>query len=81
MSKLDTNDCFMLDVGCELFLWIGKKASKNEKQQGMGLCQQFLKANNRPNWLPISLVHEAGESPIFKTYMSGEKRKLGGKRV
>jgi len=34
-SKLDTNDAFLLDVGNELIVWIGNKASKAEKAAGM----------------------------------------------
>jgi gelsolin len=77
MSKLDTNDAFLLDVGCELFVWIGHKASAQEKQQGMALAQKYIVDNKLPNWLPISKVHQGGENEVFKTYLSGEKRKIG----
>jgi len=74
MSKLDTNDAFLLDVGCELFVWIGKKASKQEKQLGMSMAQEYIKQNKLPNWLPLSQILEGGENQLFKTYLSGEKR-------
>lgn len=42
LSKLETVDAFLIDVGCELFVWIGKKASAAEKQQGMALAQRYI---------------------------------------
>ncbi len=35
-----------------------------------------LQDNKLPNWLPISKLHEGAENEYFKTYLSGEKRKV-----
>ena len=61
-SDLDTNDAFILDNGAEIFAWIGKKASKNERKLAMQYAQQYLQDNNRPAFLPISRVIEGGEN-------------------
>ncbi len=42
LSKLETQDAFLVDMGCELFVWIGKKASAAEKAQGMALAQRYI---------------------------------------
>ena len=73
-SKLDTNDVFILDVGNEVFVWVGKKASAQEKQMAMASAQKFLAERNRPALLPISRILEGGENEVFITYLSGEKR-------
>lgn len=39
-SKLDTNDVFLLDVGNEVLVWVGKKASANEKRNAMASAQK-----------------------------------------
>ena len=73
-ARLDTNDVFILDVGNEVYVWVGLKASQNERRNAMGLAQQYLKDKNLPNWLPISRVLEGGENEVFLTYLGGEKR-------
>jgi gelsolin len=42
-SKLDTKDVFLLDVGNEVFVWVGLKASAAEKKNAMGMAQTYLK--------------------------------------
>merc|ERR1712137_1450852 len=60
-SDLDTNDAFILDNGSEIFVWIGKKASADERRLAMQYAQKYLQDNNRPAFLPISRVIEGGE--------------------
>ena len=73
-SKLDTNDVFLLDVGNEVLVWVGKKASANEKRNAMASAQKYLLDKKRPLALPISRYLEGGENEVFLTYLSGEKR-------
>lgn len=75
-SKLESKDAFLLDVGCQLFVWIGKGASKGERAKGLALAQDYAKKNNRPAFLPLTRVLEGGENQYFKTYLAGEKRKF-----
>jgi len=70
-SDLDTNDAFILDNGSEIFVWIGKKASKDERRLAMQYAQQYLQENNRPAYLPISRVIEGGENAVFDLNFSG----------
>jgi len=70
-SDLDTNDAFILDNGSEIFVWIGKKASKDERSQAMQYAQNYLRENNRPAYLPISRVIEGGENAVFDLNFSG----------
>lgn len=80
-SKLDTNDVFILDVGNEIFVWVGLKASAQERKMAMGTAQKYLQDKNLPNWLPITRILEGGENEVFLTYLAGEKRPFAtGKR-
>jgi len=68
-SLLDTNDAFILDVGAEVFVWIGLKASVGERKAAMGHAQAYLTSHNRPAHLPISRVMEGGENEVFISYL------------
>lgn len=62
---LDSNDVFILDLGREIFAWIGAKASVQERQKGMRYAELYLQENNLPVTTPISRVVEGGESDYF----------------
>lgn len=76
-SKLDTKDVFILDVGNEIFVWVGLKASVNERKMAMGTAQKYIQDKGLPNWLPISRILEGGENEVFLTYLGGERRPFG----
>jgi gelsolin len=65
-KKLDTNDAFILDTGGEVFVWIGLKASKEEKRKALNFAQQYLNDNKLPPWTPISRILESGENETFE---------------
>jgi len=64
---LDSNDCFILDAGSEIFTWIGKGATKQERKESMITAQHFLKTQKKPDWTPISRCIEGAETPLFKS--------------
>jgi len=66
-SLLDSNDVFILDTGAEVFAWIGKGASADEKKKALGFAQDYLKKYDRPAYLPISRILEGGENEVFHT--------------
>jgi hypothetical protein len=72
-TLLDTNDVFILDVHCEIFVWIGKGATQQEKKNGMKFAQDYLTANKLPDWLPISRILEGGENET-ESYLHGAGR-------
>jgi hypothetical protein len=65
-DKLDTRDVFVLDIGREIFVWIGKGASEGEKKESMVVGSKYLRDNKRPNYLPITRIHEGSENPVFE---------------
>ncbi|KAJ3449756.1 villin [Anaeramoeba flamelloides] len=64
-AMLDTNDCFILDCGSEIFVWIGNGSTRQEKKESMLNAVKFLEQNNRPEHTPITRVIEKGETPLF----------------
>jgi hypothetical protein len=65
-SQLDGNDVFIFDTGAEVFAWIGKKASADEKKKALSFAQDYLTKYNRPIWLPISRILEGAENETFE---------------
>eukprot|EP00178_Gracilaria_changii_P000534 TRINITY_DN10658_c0_g1_i1.p2 TRINITY_DN10658_c0_g1~~TRINITY_DN10658_c0_g1_i1.p2 ORF type:complete len:204 (-),score=39.44 TRINITY_DN10658_c0_g1_i1:38-574(-) len=65
-SLLNSDDVFVFDTGVEVFAWVGKGASPNEKKFAMQYAQDYITKNNRPAWLPICRILEGGENEIFE---------------
>jgi len=65
-SCLDSNDVFVLDTGAEVFAWVGKGASVQEKSKALSFAQDYLKKYNRPAHISISRILEGGENEIFE---------------
>jgi len=65
MNLLDSNDVFVLDNGNEVYVWVGKGASPDEKKKAMSSAMDYLKKMGRPPNLPIARVVEGSENPTF----------------
>jgi gelsolin len=55
---LDGDDCHILDIGTEIFVWIGHGCTQQEKESAMVYAQKFLKDANRPDWTPIERLRQ-----------------------
>jgi len=64
-DKLDTKDVFIVDSGNEIFTWVGRGASREERKHGMNYAMDYLKKNNRPLTTPITVTMEGSESDYF----------------
>jgi len=64
-KSLDTKDVFILDSGIEIFVWVGKGASKEERSKGLAYATDYLFKNNRPKSMPISRMIEGSENDHF----------------
>ncbi|KAL0275577.1 UNVERIFIED_CONTAM: hypothetical protein PYX00_003389 [Menopon gallinae] len=68
-TSLNTNDCFILDtVTSGIFSWIGRRATKMEKEEALRKGEEFLKTKNYPSWTRITRVIEGGEPATFKQF-------------
>lgn len=67
-EMLSTNDCFILDTGSGIYVWVGKKATEQEKKQAMSRAQGFLTTKKYPSWTKVSRIVEGAESAPFKQY-------------
>ncbi|XP_012939160.1 gelsolin-like protein 2 [Aplysia californica] len=67
-TDLDSNDVFILDTKLEVFVWIGKKTSHNEKKNAMAYAHKYLQESDHPlvsvSCLPEGRVVKAFESAL-----------------
>lgn len=71
-SLLNLDDVFVFDIGSEVFVWVGKGASPDEKKKAMSFGQQYLKDFNRPAWLPMCRILDGGENEVFQSSFDKE---------
>ncbi|XP_040460470.1 villin-1 isoform X1 [Falco naumanni] len=60
-------DCYILDQGgLKIFVWKGKNANKEEKQQAMNRALSFIKAKNYPDSTSVETENDGSESTLFR---------------
>lgn len=64
-SQLDTGDVFVVDHGVGIFIWRGKKSSKQEKSMAWKLVDQYITDNNKSPTLPVTVIDEGKISTVF----------------
>lgn len=67
-AMLDTRDCFILDTGSGIFVWVGRGATSKEKSDAMAKAEEFLRTKKYPAWTQIHRIVEGAESAPFKQY-------------
>lgn len=70
-SVLNNDDVFIVDEGHHVYIWVGINSTKAEKSGAMKQAVDYLTANNRPMWTPISRVLSGGESTAFNAIFGG----------
>ncbi|XP_048808688.1 villin-1 isoform X1 [Lagopus muta] len=66
-DMLQHEDCYILDqAGLKIFVWKGKNASKEEKQQAMSRALGFIKAKNYPSSTSVETENDGSESALFR---------------
>jgi len=69
-SSLKTEEVFILDVGHNVYTWVGKGASKEERSHGIKFATDYLKKNSRPDSTPVVRVLEGAEPKGFLAELS-----------
>jgi len=60
-----SDDVYILDKGYIIYVWIGKRASPEEKRQSMGKAQKFLQEHHQGAPLPITVVPESSDPRVI----------------
>jgi len=64
-NMLDTKEVFILDVGAEIFAWIGKNAPVEEKRHALDYGHKYLENQKKPAYLHLARIIEGGENDHF----------------
>jgi len=70
LSMLDTNDVFVVDVQCEIFVWIGRGSNDAEKNNSFKYAMDYMKETGKAPNIPITRVVEGNEKERFKSFFS-----------
>ncbi|XP_021836754.1 villin-4 isoform X2 [Spinacia oleracea] len=63
---LNTNKCYILDCGAEVFVWIGRTTTLDERKSASGAADELLRSLDRPKSHVIRVI-EGFETVAFKT--------------
>lgn len=69
-SMLKPEDCFILDARTVLFVWVGNRATKAEKDKSMQHAQDFIVQKNYPRWTQVQRIVANAETAPFKQYFA-----------
>jgi hypothetical protein len=69
-SLLAPDDVFIADLGFHIFVWIGKKASREERDLAVGYAVAYRQAHNRPEYIHIERVMDGGKNEILYSFFS-----------
>ncbi|KAL1516715.1 hypothetical protein ABEB36_000590 [Hypothenemus hampei] len=68
-SLLDEKDVFILDSGnADVFVWVGRGSTPQEKQESMKKADAYLAENQRPNWTHVERISQGTEPVAFTQY-------------
>ncbi|KAJ3217708.1 hypothetical protein HDU67_007404 [Dinochytrium kinnereticum] len=65
-TMLKSDGCFVLDVGCEVFLWIGLAAKPEMKVVAGEMMARVIRLSDRPPWLALHRAIDGHEPESFK---------------
>ncbi|KAJ9583648.1 hypothetical protein L9F63_022014, partial [Diploptera punctata] len=68
-EDLDEDDIMVLDSGDEIYVWIGNKASQEERQMGLKMAEEYLKSDptDRSHELTLIFTLKQGDEPMSFT--------------
>ncbi|KAJ9146791.1 hypothetical protein P3X46_029018 [Hevea brasiliensis] len=67
-EMLDSNKCYMLDCGAEIFVWMGRNTSITERKTSISFIEDFLRNQDRSTATHLTFLTEGLETSIFKSF-------------
>eukprot|EP01018_Ginkgo_biloba_P033861 Gb_40002 [translate_table: standard] len=66
-EMLDTNKCYILDCGLEMFIWIGRNTYLDERKAAISATEELIASQARLNKNHITCVIEGYETVTFRS--------------
>ncbi|KAI1729403.1 gelsolin repeat domain-containing protein [Ditylenchus destructor] len=70
-DMLQTKNVYILDATSDIFLWIGKSASRMVKMAGQKMVVELHRMLERPDYTTVSRENEGEESTVFRSKFAG----------
>jgi len=67
LTLLDSKEAFIADLGPQVYVWIGAKASTAERRGALKYATFYLSSHNLPAITPIARIFEGDEPAGFKS--------------
>uniref|UniRef100_A0A8C5PQ88 Macrophage-capping protein n=1 Tax=Leptobrachium leishanense TaxID=445787 RepID=A0A8C5PQ88_9ANUR len=67
-EQLLSDDCFIMDTAGKIYVWKGKKANKEEREQSLEVANKFLMLMKYSPKTQVQVVSEGNETPLFKQF-------------
>eukprot|EP00833_Pecoramyces_ruminatium_P004791 jgi/Orpsp1_1/1178823/evm.model.c7180000066857.1 len=64
-NLLNSENCYVMDCGVELFLWTGNRASEESRDLIQEFTVKLIPNKVRPNWVGLQRFNENNESELF----------------
>ncbi|CAG7886709.1 unnamed protein product [Brassica rapa] len=65
-EMLDTNKCYILDCGLEVFVWMGRTTSLDDRKIASGAAEEMIRSSERPKSQMIRII-EGFETVPFRS--------------
>jgi len=73
-SVLNSDDCYIVDVGVYVYVWVGQGSNNLEKREAMNFAVQYLKEQGRESDVPIARLKKGKETPEFWQAFCGKAK-------
>ncbi|BBN16843.1 hypothetical protein MPTK1_7g09750 [Marchantia polymorpha subsp. ruderalis] len=67
-DTLDTQSCYLLDTGSDVYVWLGRGSTLQEKKAATLAAEKIISSQKRPSFTRITRVTEGYELPVFKSF-------------
>jgi len=71
-SVLNSDDCYIVDVGVYVYVWVGQGSNFLEKREAMNFAVEYLKTQGRESDVPIARVVDGKEPAEFWQAFGGK---------
>uniref|UniRef100_A0A7N0V1Y7 HP domain-containing protein n=1 Tax=Kalanchoe fedtschenkoi TaxID=63787 RepID=A0A7N0V1Y7_KALFE len=65
-SLLENDQCYLLDCGAEVFIWVGRVTQLEERKIASQVAEEFVTSQNRPKATRVTRVIQGYETHSFK---------------
>nr|XP_034896606.1 villin-1 isoform X1 [Populus alba] len=69
-EMLETNKCYMLDCGAEIFVWMGRNTSITERKKSISVTEDLLRNQGRSMATHLTFLTEGLETSIFRSHFN-----------